>query len=56
MIRHVADGLSNKAIAQALFISEGTVKFHLRNAAKKLSAKNRTQAVALALQMGMIKA
>jgi len=45
VIRHVADGLSNKAIAQALFISEGKVKFHLRNAFDKLQAHNRAELV-----------
>jgi len=45
VIRRVADGLSNKAIAQALFISEGTVKFHLRNAFDKLQAHNRAELV-----------
>lgn len=45
VIRHVAEGLSNKAIAQALFISEGTVKFHLRNAFDKLKAHNRAELV-----------
>jgi len=49
-------GMTEKEMASALTRSADTVKFHLRNAAKKLSAKNRTQAVARALQMGMIKA
>lgn len=49
-------GMTEKEMASALTRSADTVKFHLRNAAKKLSAKNRTQAVALALQLGMIKA
>ena len=49
-------GMTEKEMASTLTRSADTVKFHLRNAAKKLSAKNRTQAVALAMQMGMIKA
>jgi len=45
VVRHVAEGLSNKAIAQILFISEGTVKFHLRNAFEKLRVRTRAELV-----------
>ena len=45
VVRHVAEGLSNKAIAQTLFISEGTVKFHLRNAFEKLRVHTRAELV-----------
>jgi len=44
VLRHVADGLSNKEIARKLFISEVTVKVHLRHTYKKLGVRNRTEA------------
>jgi len=50
----VADGLSNKAIAAALGVSDETVKFHLGSILGKLGASNRTDAVRLALQRGLI--
>lgn len=40
----VAEGLSNKCIADRLHLSGHTVKFHLSNAAKKLGASSRTRA------------
>lgn len=50
-IRH---GKSNWEIAQILAISERTVKFHVANILTKLDAKSRTQAVAIALESGLI--
>jgi DNA-binding NarL/FixJ family response regulator len=50
----VAEGLSNRAAAQALSISENTVKYHMRNILQKLGAQNRTEAVASALGAGLI--
>ena len=49
-----ADGHDNRAIAAALFISERTVKFHLQNAYRKLGARNRTEASAIARKRGMV--
>ena len=45
IISLVGEGKSNKQIAAALFISEGTVKFHLRNASTKLDAHTRAELV-----------
>ncbi|MEY4477255.1 MAG: hypothetical protein RJA31_759 [Actinomycetota bacterium] len=45
IIALVGEGKSNKQIAAALFISEGTVKFHLRNASVKLDAHTRAELV-----------
>lgn len=51
----VADGLSNKRIAQQLVISVGTVKGHLNHLLGKLNAQNRTEAVAHAQRLGLLK-
>ena len=50
----LADGLSNKAIAARLGISDETVKFHLSAIFGKLGASNRTDAVRQALRKGLI--
>jgi two-component system, NarL family, nitrate/nitrite response regulator NarL len=50
----VADGLSNKAIADRLDISDQTVKFHVASICGKLGAANRTEAVRLALGRGLL--
>ena len=50
----VADGLSNKAIASRLGVSDETIKFHLAAIFGKLGASNRTDAVRLALRHGLV--
>ena len=50
----VKKGCTNKQIAEALFISERTVKFHLTSVLSKLSASTRTEAVNIALKRGLI--
>lgn len=52
----IQKGYTNKEIAESLFISERTVKFHLSSIFQKLSAKNRTEAVYIAQNKGLIKA
>jgi len=47
-------GKTNKSIATQLYISERTVKFHVSSILSKLQAKNRTDAVQLAIQRGII--
>lgn len=54
VLRQVAAGQTNKAIALALGISEHTVKFHLGSAMTKLGAASRAEAVALAIRRGLI--
>jgi len=51
----LAEGRSNKEIAQKLFITERTVKFHVSSVLRQLGARNRTQAVMIAEQMGLLK-
>ena len=50
----IAAGLSNKEIAQRVFVSENTVKTHSSRVFEKLGARRRTQAVQLAQEMGLI--
>jgi DNA-binding NarL/FixJ family response regulator len=54
ILRLVADGLSTKQIARRLLITERTVKFHVASIFNKLGASNRAQAVAQAVQRGLI--
>jgi DNA-binding NarL/FixJ family response regulator len=54
LLRWMVEGYSNKAIAQQLFISENTVKYHIRNILQKLDVQNRTEAVSYALREGLI--
>ena len=54
ILRQVATGASNKEIAQRCYISETTVKSHLRNILSKMEVKNRAGAVSLATNMGIL--
>ena len=54
VLRLVASGNSNPAIAAALFVSEATVKTHLLHAFEKLSVSDRTHAVTRAMQLGLL--
>jgi DNA-binding NarL/FixJ family response regulator len=55
VLRHVAGGARNGEIADQLYISEATVKAHLRNIMDKMQVKNRAQAVARAISIGMLE-
>ena len=54
VLREAADGHDNAAIAADLGIAERTVKFHLQNAYRKLGARNRTEAAAIARRQGIL--
>jgi two-component system, NarL family, response regulator len=54
VLRQMASGKSNKEIAQILYISEHTVKNHVKVIFKKLNAIGRTEAMSIATQRGLI--
>ncbi len=53
VLKRVAEGHSNKEIADALCVMEGTVKLHLRSIMEKLQVTNRVQAAVLAVKAGL---
>jgi DNA-binding NarL/FixJ family response regulator len=55
ILEHVARGRTNKEIGAALFISEATVKTHLLHIFAKLDVQDRTQAVTVALDRGILR-
>jgi DNA-binding NarL/FixJ family response regulator len=54
VLSHLAHGNRNRDIAERLFISEETVKVHMKHIMEKLGASDRTQAVAIAIRRGII--
>ena len=54
VVRLLANGLSNRQIGQALFISETTVKFHVHNVMGKLGVKRRAEVVYRSGQLGLL--
>jgi two-component system, NarL family, response regulator len=55
VLQYMAHGRSNKEIGQVLYISENTVKGHVKSILKKLDALGRTEAIAIANRRGMIE-
>ena len=55
VLREVAGGNRNRDIAERLFISEETVKVHVKHVMEKLGASDRTEAVAIAIRRGIIQ-
>lgn len=56
VLQCIADGMSNKEIAERLNLAEGTVKIHVASTYQTLRVNNRMEAVRLAEQLGMISA
>jgi len=50
----VAEGLSNRTLAQQLSVSENTIKYHMKSILRKLGVQNRTRAVTEAIRTGLI--
>ncbi|UCD99332.1 MAG: response regulator transcription factor [Chloroflexota bacterium] len=55
VLQCLAKGMTSALIAQALYISENTVKTHVRHILEKLEASNRAEAVSRAIQLGIIR-
>ena len=56
VLQYIANGRSNKEIAQILYISENTVKGHVKSILTKLDAMGRTEAIAIATKRGLLQA
>ena len=54
ILKLLAGGFSNKEIASSIFLAEGTVKNHVSNILAKLNTRDRTRAVLIAIQHGLI--
>src|SRR5271155_4099561 len=54
ILKRLETGLSNREIAEAIFVSEGTLKWHLHNVYGKLSVKNRSGAMTRARALGIL--
>jgi len=55
VLRHIAGGNRNRDIAERLFVAEETVKVHVKHIMEKLGAKDRTEAVAIAVRRGILQ-
>jgi len=55
VLQHVSGGNRNRDIAELLHISEETVKVHVKHIMEKLGARDRTQAIAIAIRRGIIQ-
>ena len=55
VLRHLPEGNRNRDIAEKLYITEETVKAHMKHIMEKLGANDRTQALAIALRRGLIQ-
>ena len=55
VLREIGGGNRNRDIAEKLFITEETVKVHIKHIMEKLGASDRTQAVAIGVRRGIIE-
>jgi two-component system nitrate/nitrite response regulator NarL len=53
ILRHLAEGQSNKAIARTLDITDGTVKLHVKSILRKLGVRSRVEAAVIAVEHGL---
>jgi NarL family two-component system response regulator LiaR len=51
----MTEGLSNPEMADRLFVSRSTIKFHVSNILSKLGAESRTEAVAIAIHNNLLE-
>jgi DNA-binding NarL/FixJ family response regulator len=54
ILKLIAGGFSNKEIAASIFLAEGTVKNHVSNILSKLNTRDRTRAVLIAINQGLV--
>ena len=54
VLRLIASGMANKDVARDLFVAVSTVKTHVNSICRKLDARNRTEAVARARELGLL--
>ena len=54
VLKCMVDGLNNNAIAETLFVSLGTVKFHISNIFHKLGVDSRVEAVKMAIEQKLV--
>ena len=55
VLEYLANGKSNKEIGAILYVSELTIKVHVRSILEKLDAKGRSEAIAIAVKRGLIR-
>jgi two-component system response regulator DegU len=55
VLQLVADGLANREVGQVLYVTEDTVKSHIRHILVKLGATSRANAVAIGIRAGLIR-
>lgn len=55
VLSHLVHGMSNREMAEQMFLSQETIKTHLRHVFEKLDASDRTQAAIKALKLGLVK-